>query len=228
MSAQRAMTLVALVGLSACLGSAGGAGEDAGLPDSGSQATMDAGAGDGGAADAGAPDAGPVDAGLADAGTPDAGPAAFTTCAAMGLTSLTVEIPYPLTANSPRVFTPQLGAFGDNAAVVVQFRTPPNPDFSSALQLSEYSSFPAAFRVATLATVPCVIATAPNAGSPVIGSIVSQGPLFHLSVGPGGVASSIRLEPDAVYYVTYVNRNGYGSDASCGVPSCGAYIDFNN
>jgi hypothetical protein len=92
---------------------------------------------------------------------------------------------------------------------------------------SEVSIYPAAYRLATLSTAPCVVASSGVPSGSVIASRISQAPSFNMSIAGG--FGMIKLTPGATYYVNYVNRDAYGGTASsCGVSDCAMYIDFNN
>jgi hypothetical protein len=149
-------------------------------------------------------------------------------CTALGYTGHGVDIAYPTTANSTRVFTDKtVGNFGANDMIVVRFVAASAEANGSNLVASEWASYPAAFRLATLSTAPCVVATSPTASGTVIASKISQAPGLNMSLTP--LFGVIKLTPGATYYVNYVNRDAYNStSSSCNAGNCGMYIDFNN
>jgi hypothetical protein len=149
-------------------------------------------------------------------------------CTALGYTGHGVDIAYPTTVNSPRVFTDKtVGNFGANDMIVVRFVAAASEGNGSNLVASEWASFPAAFRLATLATAPCVVATSATPTATILASKISQAPGLNMSLtAQFGV---IKLTPGATYYVNYVNRDSYNStSSSCNAGNCGMYIDFNN
>ncbi len=155
----------------------------------------------------------------------------LSACTAAGYTGRGVDIPYPLTANSPRVFTPNLGNFGANEMIVVRFVAPAVETTPGAsIVASEYSSYAPAFRLATLSTRPCEVAPSTATTATILGSTISQAPNFSMALtGTGGFSYPIKLIPGATYYVNYVNRQAYGSSVdSCGTGNCAMYIDFKN
>ena len=155
----------------------------------------------------------------------------LSACTAQGYTGRGVDIPYPVSANSARVFTPNLGNFGPNEMIVVRFVAPTSETTPGAtIVASEYSSYAPAFRLATLSTKPCEVAPSTAITASILGSTISQAPNFSMALnGTGGFSYPIKLTPGATYYVNYVNRQAYGSSASsCPSGNCAMYIDFKN
>jgi hypothetical protein len=154
----------------------------------------------------------------------------LSACTSLGYTGHGVDIAYPAgLGNTPRVLTPNVGSFGNNDMIVVRFVAPTSEVSAGAtLTASEYSSYEAVQRLATLSTQPCVVATAPGAFGNVLASAANF-PVANLTmrIGPGGFGQ-INLTPGVTYYVNYVNRIGYTSSGSCSSSNCAMYIDFKN
>jgi hypothetical protein len=139
--------------------------------------------------------------------------------ACVGWNVRTIDLAYPVGGNSPRIFTDRYGSFGNTDMLVFRFRTPATDATGASLVMSEYSSYPAAFRTAALATAPCVLPPAS-----VIASSMSQSPVFNISLKPA--FGLILLAPNTTYYVNVVNQmNG---QRSCPSSNCAMYVDFLN
>jgi hypothetical protein len=155
----------------------------------------------------------------------------LSACTAAGYVGHGVDIPYPLTGNSARVYTAaSVGNFGGSDMIVVRFVAPTSEiTVGSRMSAGEYSIYPAANRLATLSTAPCVVATAPGASGNILASSKSQAPVFDLAlIGTGGF-SQIKLTPGTTYYVNYVNRDYYNNpSSSCTKSNCAMFIDFQN
>ena len=82
------------------------------------------------------------------------------------------------------------------------------------------------YRLATLSTRPCDVATADYTPATVLETSGGAEPIFHVVVDSarGGYT---KLTRGVTYYVNVVNRTGYLGAPSCSSGSCGAYIDFN-
>ncbi len=161
-------------------------------------------------------------------GTGGGGGIDLSACAAAGYVGHGVDLVYPTSTNSPRVLTtPTVGSFGGSDMIVARFVAAASEGNGSNLVASEYSIYPAAFRLATLSTTPCVVATSATPSGNILASKISQAPGLNMALAGGfGV---IKLTPGATYYVNYVNRDSYGSTASsCPSSNCAMYIDFNN
>ena len=155
----------------------------------------------------------------------------LSACTAAGYVGHGVDIPYPLSVNSPRVYTDRtVGNFGSNDMIVVRFVAPVSEvSVGSRIVASEYSIYPAVNRLATLSTSPCVVATAPGASGSILASSKSQAPSFDMALLGTGTFAQIKLAPGATYYVNYVNRDYYNNpSSSCTTNNCAMYIDFQN
>jgi len=161
-------------------------------------------------------------------GTGGGGGIDLSACTSAGYTGHGVDIAYPTVANATRVFTDKtVGNFGGSDMIVVRFVAALSEGNGSTISAVEYSNFPAAFRLATLSTAPCVVATSGTPSGNVLKAVISQGPILNMALAGGlGV---VKLTPGATYYVNYVNRDTYGSSAnSCPSSNCAMVIDFNN
>lgn len=160
-------------------------------------------------------------------GTGGGGTIDLSACTALGYVGHGVDMVYPTVRNSTRILTTSVGNFGANDMIVARFVAPASESNGSTLIASEYSIYPAAYRLATLSTSPCVVATSGIPSGAVLKSVISQAPTFSMSLAGGlGV---VKLTPGATYYVNYVNRDAYNSISnSCGSGNCAMYIDFNN
>jgi len=132
-----------------------------------------------------------------------------------------VDIAWPQGGNV-RVQVPD---FSDQT-LVIRFTTPPVSIRAPSLQVSQLARAPQVFRVATLATQPGIVASGPGTSETILGSAVSESPVFRLTVGTGRMGL-IGLKPDTTYYLNVVNRDNYGGPSNC-VGNCGVNIDFTN
>ena len=132
-----------------------------------------------------------------------------------------IDIAWPQ-GNNVRVQVPD---FSDQV-LVIRFTTPGASVREPSLQVSQLARAPQVFRVATLATQPGIMASGPGTSTAILASMVSQSPVFRLTVGTGRMGV-IGLKPDTTYYLNVVNRDSYGGASNC-VGNCGVNIDFTN
>jgi hypothetical protein len=165
----------------------------------------------------------------------------LSACTAAGWNGRPIDIPYPASIASNRVWTGtgpsknvSMGTlFGSNDMIVVRFVASASESSpGSSIQLNAAYQFNSPARLATLATAPCVVATSSVPGGAVLASSIGgQAPVFYMSLSSG--FGTLKLNPGQTYYVNYVNRAKYGalptsSPSTCGASDCQAYIDFLN
>jgi hypothetical protein len=128
-----------------------------------------------------------------------------------------------------RLSSDTLGSFGNANALVLRFTTPAVAGDTSSIQFSQIAGTPQVFRLATLATQPCQIATSAGSSGSILASAVSVSPVFGLKIGGTSGIGRTALTPGTTYYITVVNRNSYSNTAgSCTKSSCGVYMDLLN
>jgi len=151
----------------------------------------------------------------------------LSACTAHGFNGKVMELAYS-TGGNLRISSDKLGSFGNSDAVVLRFTTPPIGGDSSGIQFSQVAMTPQVFRVATLATQPCQIATSTGRSGAILASSYSKSPVFYLTVGGASSLGKVGLQANTTYFITVVNRNGYGGSPSCTTSSCGVLMDFTN
>ena len=131
-----------------------------------------------------------------------------------------IELGYPLGVNF-RIDTGGGPRFGNSDALIIHFRTPAaDPSGSATFSVIYRGGSPQVRRVAALSTVPCVFPTAFA-----LGATTSQGPVFNTTMM--GLAGRIQLLPNTDYYITVVNRSGFGGSPSCPAADCPVFVDSN-
>jgi hypothetical protein len=154
----------------------------------------------------------------------------LSACTAKGFTGILMDLQYVAGAQT-RLSSDKFGSFGNRNALVLRFTTPAVAGDTSSIQFSQLAGTDQVFRVATVATLPCQIATAPGAsGSILTSNGVSQSPSFPLQIGGVSSLGRTALNPGTTYYITVVNRNGYKDTVgSCTKSSsCGVFMDLLN
>ena len=139
---------------------------------------------------------------------------------------------YPVTANTPRAYTSDVGPFGNNDIFVVAFTAPAlgaEVTPGSTMQMAYVGGFDHNRRLATLATEPCVVATSATVGGKIRASVVgSQQPSFSMALIGTAPTYPIKLAPGETLYVNFVNRLDYNGTPSCTTSDCRAFVDFIN
>jgi hypothetical protein len=161
---------------------------------------------------------------------PGTGSVDLSACTAQGFTGILMDLQYVAGAQT-RLSSDKFGSFGNRNALVLRFTTPAVAGDTSSIQFSQLAGTDQVFRVATVATLPCQIATAPGAsGSILTSNGVSQSPSFPLQIGGVSSLGRTALNPGTTYYITVVNRNGYKDTVgSCTKSSsCGVFMDLLN
>lgn len=111
--------------------------------------------------------------------------------------------------------------FGNGDALIVHFRTPAaDPSGGAHFNFNARGASPNVNRVAALSNVPCVFPTGFNPGA-----MTGQGGTFHVTLTPN--PGWLLLQPNADYYITLTNRDGFGGTPSCTAADCPVFIDAN-
>jgi hypothetical protein len=150
----------------------------------------------------------------------------LSACTAQGLNGRLMDLTYSTSGNI-RLSSDSFGNFGNSDAIVLRFTTTSVVGDTAGVQFSQIAGTPQVFRVATLSTQPCQVATTSGASGSILASSYSKSPVFYLAVG-ASYLGKVKLDPSTTYYVTVVNRNGYGGTNSCTSSSCGVFMDFTN
>jgi hypothetical protein len=155
-------------------------------------------------------------------------PVDLSACTAQGFTGKLLDLSYA--PGNTRLSSDTIGSFGNANALVLRFTTPAVTGDTSSIQFSQIAGTPQVFRVATLATQPCQIATSASSSGSILASAVSQSPVFRLQIGGLSRLGVTALTPGTTYYITVVNRNSYSDTVgSCTkTSSCGVYTDLLN
>ena len=159
---------------------------------------------------------------------PGTGSVDLSACTAQGFAGKLLDLSYA--PGNTRLSSDTLGSFGNANALVLRFTTPGVAGDTSSIQFSQIAGTPQVFRVATLATQPCQIATSASSSGSILASAVSQSPVFRLQIGGLSRLGVTALTPGTTYYITVVNRNSYSDTVgSCTkTSSCGVYTDLLN
>lgn len=135
-----------------------------------------------------------------------------------------VNVSFPVSMNNPRLLTRTIGNFGNFDMIVIRFVAVAGQ--SGRLKMG----FDGAdvTRLATLATVPCAVATSGTTSATILASSGGSQPVFSVTTPGVGAASAIKLVPGTAYYANFVNRSDYNGVPTCSSSNCPAYIDFNS
>jgi hypothetical protein len=155
-------------------------------------------------------------------------------CAAQGLTGHLYDLAYSTTGNVNATTANVLpaGGFGKNDVIVVRFTTPATVGDTSNLQLNPTAGYSQTNKIATLSAgaFSCLIAPSTALTGGVIATTKGLFPNLKFQIaGSPSFGGPIILQPNTTYYVTYVNRDTYGSSVSnCPGNDCKQDIHFQN
>jgi hypothetical protein len=161
-------------------------------------------------------------------------------CTAAGYTGRGLDITFPTVTNTSigngaNAAAPK-GSFGNNDALVVRFTTPAaGVNDQTVFQPAGNAPSQNTGRVYTLSTQPCQFATSSTPTGSILYATSSQSPAITVNVKAcpytgayaGYCNMAAYLQPNTTYYVTMVNRTGFGGAGSCLYGSCDMRIDFN-
>ena len=110
---------------------------------------------------------------------PGTGSVDLSACTAQGFTGKLMDLSYA--PGNTRLSSDTLGSFGNANALVLRFTTPAVAGDTSSIQFSQIAGTPQVFRLATLATQPCQVATSAGSSGSIIASAVSQSPELQIA-----------------------------------------------